>query len=236
MVQVQSDNCRSRQKLKESKWRDTGAPTVLHRILRRRSYEVGWSGLSRLRSLAPLNHLIQVIPVRPIRAEVLFIEQPLGATTQTDLIGIALASHRPAHPAMPASPERDQYHSRQASGHYPNRPQPLVFPRFFAVSRAFSHHSSQGTHKSQHRLDCPAEQTQGVVPHFSFYSPYSSPPPKGPMAPCTNGHCGTSEKNITLGLRGLYSVRPGTKSSNAAHFRPARIEGDEIEFYIIVTA
>ena len=182
---------------------------LFRKILRRRSLDPRWRRLFRFRSLAPRNQPVQVIPVRPIRAEALFIEQSLGATSQADLVRIALASHRPAHPAMPAPPKRDHGHSRQASRHHPQRPQPPVFPRFFAPLRAFCHHSSQGTHDLQHRPDCSVGQTQRVVPAFSFSSPFSPAPTQRCNRPCTIGHCGTCQKNTTLRLQAPVFCSPG---------------------------
>jgi hypothetical protein len=143
---------------------ETGVPPVTGNysgnLLRRRSLYTGWSGLFQIGNPARGNQLIQVIPVGPIRAESLFIEQPLGATAQTYLVRVALAPHRPTHPTMPAPAKRHQHHSSQARCHHPNWPEPPVFRRFFAPFRVFRHHSSQGSNNSQHRPDYGAGQTQ----------------------------------------------------------------------------
>ena len=153
---------------------------LFRKILRCRSLYIGWREPGRL---FPRNQFIQIIPVRPIRTEALFIEQPLGATTYADLVRVTLHPHRPAHLAMPAPTERHHDHSSQAGSHYANWPQPPGLPRFSALFRAFCHHSSKGTHKSQHRPDCSAGQTREVVPYFAFCSPLSPIPIRGTIGP-----------------------------------------------------
>jgi len=210
---------------------------LFRKILRRRSLDPRWRRLFRFRSLAPRNQPVQVIPVRPIRAEVLFIEQSLGAAPQADLVRIALASHRPAHPAMPAPPKRDHGHSRQASRHHPQRPQPPVFPRFFAPLRAFCHHSSQGTHDLQHRPDCSVGQTQRVVPgFFLFFAFFTRPHPKVQSALYHRTLRYMPEEHYPWTSGSCILFARGTKNSNAAHHYPARIECDEIQLRVIVTA
>src|ERR1700757_2805655 len=84
-----------------------GARPNLTNVNRLRCWPLSSRLRSRLRlvSVAPRDQLVQVIPVRPIGAKTLFVEQSLRATTQTDLVRVALHAHRPAHLAMPAATE-----------------------------------------------------------------------------------------------------------------------------------
>jgi hypothetical protein len=196
-----------------------------HWGLRSRPLHPRLSGRFRLRSLAPSNQLIQVIPVRPIGAEALFIEQALGATAQTDLVRVTLHPHWPAHLAMPAPAERHYCHSRQASRHHPNRPEPPVSLRFFASSRTFRNHSSRRCHNSQHRTDCSAGQTQnGRTGRFSFSSPLSSlfVPPNAPLGPVPTDIAVQTGRTLPLKNRALAFVGYGTKKRPCAEVKPGR--------------
>jgi hypothetical protein len=76
---------------------------------------------------------------------------------------------------------------------------------------------------SQHRTDCSAGQTQkGRTYYFSFSSPFSSCSTNYQRCngPCTNGHCCTCRKTLTLGNQALVFVGPGTKSGQCARLQP----------------
>lgn len=64
----------------------------------------------------PGDQLIEVVTIGTDGAKGLFIEQALNAATQTYLIGVLVGSDRPAHLAMPATPEKDHPSPRQPSG------------------------------------------------------------------------------------------------------------------------
>jgi hypothetical protein len=46
---------------------------------------------------------IEIVTIRSVRAECLFIKQALDATTQADLIRVILRANRPTHLAVPAA-------------------------------------------------------------------------------------------------------------------------------------
>jgi len=56
-------------------------------------------------NLIPGDQAVQIVTVRAVGAECVFIEQPLDSATQADLIGVVLSTHWPAHIAVPATPE-----------------------------------------------------------------------------------------------------------------------------------
>lgn len=61
---------------------------------------------------------IQIVTIRPIRAEPLFIKQAFDAAAQANLIGAVMETHRPAHPAMPAAAENhDASRTQSGSNH-----------------------------------------------------------------------------------------------------------------------
>lgn len=58
-------------------------------------------------SLVTCNQTLQVVAIRAIAAEGIFIEEALDAAAKANLVGISLGSDRPAHPAMPAAAKHD---------------------------------------------------------------------------------------------------------------------------------
>lgn len=55
----------------------------------------------------PGNQLIEVIAEGAEGLESLLVEQALDATTEANLVGLALNAYGPAHPTMPAAAESD---------------------------------------------------------------------------------------------------------------------------------
>ena len=53
--------------------------------------------------IGPGDQTIKFVTVRTVSKESLFIEQSLDSTTEANLVGIALRTHRPAHFAVPAA-------------------------------------------------------------------------------------------------------------------------------------
>lgn len=64
----------------------------------------------------PIDKLVQVIAKRAIGLKGLLVEEPLDATAQANLIGLALNADGPAHLAMPAATERDHRCACDSSG------------------------------------------------------------------------------------------------------------------------
>ena len=60
-------------------------------------------GLFLTAILVPSNQLVEVITVRTVGAETVFVEETLDAAARTDLVGMALGPHRPTHPRVPAA-------------------------------------------------------------------------------------------------------------------------------------
>lgn len=80
----------------------------------------------------PSDQELQFIAIRAIGLKGFLIKQSLDATAQADLVGITLGANRPAHLAVPASPEENDGHSSQAGGHYTDGPHPvLLLTSFF---------------------------------------------------------------------------------------------------------
>ena len=69
------------------------------------SYEFG------LVRTIPSDQKLQLVAIGAISLKGFLIKQSLDATAQADLVGIALGANRPAHLAVPASPEENDCHS-----------------------------------------------------------------------------------------------------------------------------
>jgi len=64
----------------------------------------------------PRQETIQVVAVRPVRAESLLIEKPLDPTTEANLVGVLLGANRPTHLAVPATAKNHHPRAREPSG------------------------------------------------------------------------------------------------------------------------
>jgi len=70
----------------------------------------------------PFNQVIEVVAIGSISAEILLIKQAFDAAAQTNLIGVIVEAHRPAHLTVPAAAE-DHYSScSEPGGNHAKRP------------------------------------------------------------------------------------------------------------------
>lgn len=63
--------------------------------------------LTRASNSVASHQAIQIVTIRPIRAESLFIKQAFDAAAEANLVGMVLEAHRPAHSAVPAAAENN---------------------------------------------------------------------------------------------------------------------------------
>ena len=80
-------------------------------------------------SSLPGDEPIQLVTVRTVGAECLFIEKPLDAAAEANLIRMLLVAHRPAHFAMPATAKNQHCSASYSRGYQTegNLPAGLLF-------------------------------------------------------------------------------------------------------------
>ena len=182
-----------------------------------------------LRGPFPSNEfVVQVIAERAIGAEPFLVKQPLGAAAQANLIGTSLHSDRPAHTAVPAASEGHHGRPSQAGGH-DSGPPPAGFLEFFGAFSARLRRSLivsfVVTHRSSHLRAFLGRLFLGLLLHHRT-NRGGGQNLKGRSwrhcrlrqgmvgiqsdrnRTCTNGHCGTHLKTITLEV-GVVPVVPG---------------------------
>ena len=65
---------------------------------------------------------IQIVAIRAVGAESLFIKQAFDAAAQANLVGAVLEAYRPAHSAVPAAAENHHASRAQSGGNHPEGP------------------------------------------------------------------------------------------------------------------
>ena len=68
-------------------------------------------------SSLPGDEPVQLVTVRTVGAKCLFIEKPLDAAAEANLIRMLLVAHRPAHSAMPATAKNQHRSASYSSGY-----------------------------------------------------------------------------------------------------------------------
>jgi len=172
----------------------------------------------------PCDQFIQVVAEWAVGAEPFLIKQSLYPTAEAYLVRVPLHPHGPTHPAVPAASEGQQQHAREAGGSNPQRPQPARFGPFLGhigrprpikgirFRRAFHNIVQQLSPSFQTRPNRDARQTlKGRGSRL-----FCIPPTKGgcrwavitSVWTCTNGHCDTRLRTITLKIGQVHEPRP----------------------------
>jgi hypothetical protein len=73
----------------------------------------------------PFKQAVKVVTEWAISAKCAFIEKPLDAATQANLVGVVLRADWPTHLAVPAAAEDHHADACQPRGEQAHRPQPV---------------------------------------------------------------------------------------------------------------